>query len=187
VNLKLTEEQQEVVDHTLGPALVFAVAGAGKTTAMVHRIEKLVRENVFPPERILATSFAKSNVNDLKDALRAWPHCRPVEVRTLHSLGLNIVRLAQQEGHLPYLAFGDNDEESGSVDQQLLTLAQGQARQLNMPFVKELDSLDRQDFLDYVGSCKSNLLYADLQTAKLPPTQPFDRRGHEVFLLRFSG
>jgi len=169
VNLKLTKEQQEVVDHTLGTALVFAVAGAGKTTAMVHRIEKLVRENIFPPERILATSFAKSNVNDLKDALRAWPHCRPVEVRTLHSLGLNIVRLAQQEGHLPKLTFGDNDEESGSANQQLLTLAQGQARQLNMPFVEELDSLDRQDFLDYVGSCKSNLLYADLEAAKLPP------------------
>ncbi len=166
--LQLTPEQQEVVDHTLGPALVFAVAGAGKTTAMVHRIEKLVREKIFPPGRILATSFGRSNVRDLQEALRTWPHCRPVEVRTLHSLGFNIIRRAQQEGYLSDLAFGDSYEEPGSGDQQLLNLAQGQARKLNLLFVPELDTLDRQDFLNYVGSCKSNLLYADLKAAKLP-------------------
>lgn len=168
MSLKLTAEQQEVVDHTLGPALVFAVAGAGKTTAMVHRIEKLVREKIFPPGRILATSFGRSNVWDLQEALKTWPHCRPVEVRTLHSLGLNIIRRAQQEGYLSDLAIGDSSEESGSGDQQLLNIAQGQARKLNLPFVPELDTLDRQDFLNYVGSCKSNLLYADLKAAKLP-------------------
>ena len=46
--LNLTEEQAAIVAHDVGPALVFAVAGAGKTTAMVHRIERLVRERVFP-------------------------------------------------------------------------------------------------------------------------------------------
>jgi len=169
VNLRLTEEQQEVVDHTLGPALVFAVAGAGKSTAMVHRIEKLVRENVFLPERILATSFATSNVQDLKNNLRAWSHCQPVDVRTLHSLGLNIIRRAQQHGHLKELTIGDGDDGPASADQQMLSLAQGQAFNRDMSFVKELDSLDRQDFLAYVGTCKSNLQYADLEAAKLPP------------------
>jgi DNA helicase II / ATP-dependent DNA helicase PcrA len=37
MSLTLTDQQQAVVDHPLGPALVFAAAGAGKTTAMVHR------------------------------------------------------------------------------------------------------------------------------------------------------
>ena len=46
-SLTLTEQQQAVVDHPLGPALVFAVVGAGKTTSMVHRIERLVLEGVF--------------------------------------------------------------------------------------------------------------------------------------------
>ena len=39
--LQLTEEQQEIVNHDQGPALVFAVAGAGKTTSMVNRIQRL--------------------------------------------------------------------------------------------------------------------------------------------------
>jgi DNA helicase II / ATP-dependent DNA helicase PcrA len=49
--LQLTPQQQAVVGHEDGPALVFAVAGAGKTTAMVHRIERLVRERRFAPKR----------------------------------------------------------------------------------------------------------------------------------------
>ena len=67
--LQLTDQQQLVVNHDHGPALVFAVAGAGKTTAMVHRIERLVREGVFPAEKILATSFGRANVHDLRREL----------------------------------------------------------------------------------------------------------------------
>ena len=63
--MRLTDQQQIVVNHNDGPALVFAVAGAGKTTAMVHRIERLVREKIFAPEQILATSFGRANVTDL--------------------------------------------------------------------------------------------------------------------------
>ncbi len=81
-----TNEQQQIIDHDLGPALVFAVAGAGKTTTMVRRIERLVRERVFKSERILATSFSKATVNDLKKALSAFPHASPVQVKTLHGL-----------------------------------------------------------------------------------------------------
>jgi len=168
VTLKLTEEQQAVVDHTLGPALVFAVAGAGKTTSMVHRIERLVREGIFRPRRILATSFARSNVQDLQRDLSEWPHCRAVETRTLHSLGLHIIRRAQGQGHLKKLSLNDNILGPGSAAQGILNLAIGQAYKRDMPFVQELDALDRQDFLAYVGSNKSNLQYADLEAANLP-------------------
>lgn len=57
--VNLTDEQQAIVAHNEGPALVFAVAGAGKTTALVHRLERLVREKVFDPRKILANTFSK--------------------------------------------------------------------------------------------------------------------------------
>ncbi|MFQ5421260.1 MAG: UvrD-helicase domain-containing protein, partial [Anaerolineae bacterium] len=95
LDIPLTEQQQAVVDHNEGPALVFAVAGAGKTTAMVHRIERLVREGVFRPGELLATSFGKATVNDLQTSLARWPHCNGVDTRTLHSLGRDIIRQAQ--------------------------------------------------------------------------------------------
>jgi hypothetical protein len=102
-SIQLTDQQQAVVDHNEGPALVFAVAGAGKTTAMVHRIERLVREHIFPAEQILATSFGRANVVDLKRTLAPWPYCRAVDIRTLHSLGLDILRRAQRHGYLTNL------------------------------------------------------------------------------------
>ncbi len=116
----LTEQQQAVVNHNHGPALVFAVAGAGKTTAMVHRIERLVRQELFPPRQILATSFARANVGDLKRALQEWPHCHHVDTRTLHSLGRDIIIRAQKRGYLRQIKLNVPEASGRNVDQRLL-------------------------------------------------------------------
>jgi DNA helicase II / ATP-dependent DNA helicase PcrA len=162
-SIQLTDQQQAVVDHDEGPALVFAVAGAGKTTAMVHRIERLVREHIFPAEQILATSFGRANVVDLKRTLAPWPYCRAVDIRTLHSLGLDILRRAQRHGYLTKLRLSN-----GLDSQQLLNISLAEARRREVPYKRELDTLDRGDFLDYIGFCKGNLWYADLRRANLP-------------------
>jgi len=163
-----TSQQQAVIDHNTGPALVFAVAGAGKTTAMVHRIERLVREGVFPAERILATSFARANVRDLRAAMKQWPHCGRVHLRTLHALGYQILRQAQAQGHVRGLRLGGEDDEEGSGGQAILGKTLTEARRRNVPFKKELDGLDWTDFLAYVGYCKGNLHYSHLERANLP-------------------
>lgn len=164
----LTPQQQAVVTHDHGPALVFAVAGAGKTTAMVHRIERLVREKRFVPTQILATSFGKANVRDLKRAMRHWLHCHQVDTRTLHSLGREVIATAQQQGLVLQLQLNGRDQTTDKLNQQLLNKAIAEARKTNAPFKRELDGLDRQDFLDYVSSCKGNLHYADLERVELP-------------------
>ena len=103
-SLPLTDQQQRIVAHNHGPALVFAVAGAGKTTAMVHRVERLVRERIFAPQRILLSSFNKMAVDDLGRALQRWSHCQAVARLTLHGLGYKIVRDAAQLGRTSRLA-----------------------------------------------------------------------------------
>ena len=176
--IPLTEQQQAVVNHNEGAALVFAVAGAGKTTAMVHRIERLVRDTVFRPGELLATSFGRANVRDLKEAMAQWPHCNGVDSRTLHSLGRDIIKQAQQMGYLRQLQLNGSGE-NGSLDQRLLSNTLAEARRQNVPYKRELDSLDRQDFLDYVGQCKGQLLYADLRKVELPEAA-FDIAGQAV-------
>ncbi|MCO5205822.1 MAG: ATP-dependent helicase [Anaerolineae bacterium] len=163
--MRLTDQQQAVVDHDTGPALVFAVAGAGKTTAMVHRIGRLVSEGVFSAERILATSFGKNNQRDLRQALTRWPACAPVQVSTLHALGRNIVMVARENG---LLTTPQSRHKTGKLDQLVLNIALGEARRRDVPYKRELNGLDRQDFLDYVGRNKGNLAYADLKSAHLP-------------------
>lgn len=162
--VRLTDEQQAIVSHNQGPALVFAVAGAGKTTALVHRLERLVRERVFEPRQVLATSFSRMAVDDLKRALARWPHTQGVQVSTLHALGYRIVRKAASEGFLK-LAEG---KEEGS-EQALLQRTLRRARDLKLSWVSELENLESEDFLSYVGACKGNLQYADLKGAGLPP------------------
>lgn len=167
--ITLTAAQQAVVAHDKGPALVFAVAGAGKTTAMVHRIERLVRDGVFPAGRILATSFGKGNQQDLQQRLAQWPQCRSVGVRTLHALGRGIIARAQRAGYWPNLRLNRGEEGDHDASQHLLGRAIYEARRRVEPYAPELETLDRQDFLSYVDACKGNLLYADLQAADLPP------------------
>ena len=164
----LTSEQQAVVQHATGPALVFAVAGAGKTTAMVHRIERLVRDGLTPANRILATSFGRANVQDLRRALRPFPHCAAVDVRTLHALGRDIIVQAQRMGLEPHLRLNRRHTPQISAEQQLLSFALAEARRQDVAYKRELDGLDRQDFLDYVDQCKGNLQFASLEGIDLP-------------------
>jgi DNA helicase-2/ATP-dependent DNA helicase PcrA len=162
----LTDEQRAIVAHDYGPALVFAVAGAGKTTAMTYRIERLVREKVFPARALLATSFSKASVRDIKQALARWPHCAAVPVQTLHAVGWGLLRLAQRRGHLPELALSSEED---NLESQLLGRVLSRAWREKVSYAPELEELDRQDFLTYVGVMKANLWYANLDEAKLPP------------------
>ncbi len=163
----LTDEQRAIVAHTHGPALVFAVAGAGKTTAMTWRIERLVREGVFPARAILATSFSKASVRDIQLALARWPHCAGVQVQTLHSVGWNILKAARRRGHLPDLVLA---REEDNAEGHILTQTLSRAWREKVPYAAELETLDRQDFQTYVGVCKANLRYADLVRVALPPS-----------------
>ena len=163
------------MNHNSGPALVFAVAGAGKTTAMVHRIERLVRESHARPNQILATSFGKANIDDLKTTLARWPHCARVDCRTLHSLGYRLIKKAQRMGYLSDLKLTSNQDK---ITQRLLNQTLTAARKQNAGYARELDGLDRQDFLDYVGACKGNLAYADLTSVSLP--EPFAKAARQA-------
>ena len=61
----LTDEQRAVVDHGEGPALVYAVAGAGKTTSMVYRIQALVRDRGV--ERVAMLKYGIDDIRLLYD------------------------------------------------------------------------------------------------------------------------
>ncbi len=168
--LPLTEEQRAVVNHNQGPALVFAVAGAGKTTAMVHRIERLVREQIFPASAILATSFSRATVADLRNALKAWPACRGVNTATLHAVGYRVVQKAVREGLIDDLRLQeDQNNQAGNnannPERLLLhrTLARARQERLDVPA-----HFDETDFLSFVGLCKGNFRYPGVFPKGLP-------------------
>lgn len=165
--VQLTTQQRAIVAHNHGPALVFAVAGAGKTTAMAHRIRRLVQERIFAPSQMLATTFNRSAAEELRTRVGADADCAQVEIRTLHSLGGAIIASAAQRGYLPYLkakAFTQID----AATETLLNKTLAVARSRKVAYSEELNHFDRQRFLTTLGIWKGRLAYADRSQADLP-------------------
>lgn len=93
-----TAEQRQIIEHTSGHGLVFAVAGAGKTTTMVQRILHLVRQAQVRPVRILACTFSREAARTIEERLARHPEASGVTVCTLHALASAVLREAVRLG-----------------------------------------------------------------------------------------
>ena len=162
----LTPEQEAIVAHTDGPALVFAVAGAGKTTSMVHRIRALVEQGANP-KRILASSFSRSTVGDLKRGL-AGLGVEGVQCRTLHSLGRSFIAEAEQRGHRPRRL------SNGEVDPASMARILAAKARTQLAMERSIDTsalgIAQSDVEDQISAWKTRLAYAHLDTENLPDT-----------------
>lgn len=101
----LTSEQQSVVQHDLlQPAKVIAVAGAGKTTTLISRIEFLLSQGV-EASHIGVFMFNKSAQEEFSERLsqRLIPvgFSRIPSVMTFHAFGMKFCRRLEQQNWLP--------------------------------------------------------------------------------------
>lgn len=91
----LNPEQRRVVTHHLGALLVGAIAGSGKTTALVSRIAYLYLQHGVAPKRVLAVTFSKKAAEEMTLRLaRLLPGevVGDARVGTFHSLGYQFLR-----------------------------------------------------------------------------------------------
>lgn len=87
---KLDPKQLIAVKSLEGIVKVLAPAGSGKTKTLINRIINLINHGANP-ERILAVSFNKKAMLEMKQRLATFS-INDVDVRTLHSLGYQIIR-----------------------------------------------------------------------------------------------
>ena len=67
----LTDEQEQAVGRRSEPLLLAAGAGSGKTSVLVERFVRAVREDGVAPGRILAITFTERAAGELRERVRA--------------------------------------------------------------------------------------------------------------------
>ncbi len=92
----LNPPQKSAVLHSLGPLLIVAGAGAGKTKTLTHRILRLIDSGV-PPHQILAVTFTNKAAQEMRDRVRtllggSTSKSSEPFIGTFHSLGVHILR-----------------------------------------------------------------------------------------------
>ncbi len=100
--LELDPAQEAAVNRPLGPALVVAGPGTGKTAVLALRIARLVRDGL-EPRAILALTFTNKAAGELRERLGrslGEKMARAVTAATFHSFCLSVLRERSAEASL---------------------------------------------------------------------------------------
>jgi DNA helicase-2/ATP-dependent DNA helicase PcrA len=84
----LDEQQRQAAEALLGPVVLLAGAGTGKTRAITHRIAYGVATGAYSPGRVMALTFTARAAGELRSRLRALG-AGGVSARTFHASALS--------------------------------------------------------------------------------------------------
>ncbi len=122
----LNEQQQDAVKHFLGPALVIAGAGSGKTKTVVHRVAYLLAEREVYPSEVLAVTFTNKAAAEMKERLQAMvgAAAKDLWVSTFHSAALRVLRrYGERVGLKSGFVVYDDDDQRVLIKEVLATLS----------------------------------------------------------------
>ena len=88
MSVTFNQRQLQAIEHVHGPMLVVAGAGTGKTSVLVERIARLMRDGHARPEEILALTFADNAANEMSARVRqalAGVNCAGLRAMTFHA------------------------------------------------------------------------------------------------------
>lgn len=90
----LDPDQRAAAGSGVGPLLIIAGPGTGKTRTLTHRVAHLVTERGVPPEQCLAITFTRRAAEEMAERLAALvpDHAPRLTIATFHSLGVRILR-----------------------------------------------------------------------------------------------
>ncbi len=99
----LNEEQRAAVTAPLGPVLVLAGAGSGKTRVLTHRAAWLILENGVSPHGLMAVTFTNKAAAEMRGRIESLLNV-PADalwIGTFHGLSHRMLRRHWREARLP--------------------------------------------------------------------------------------
>jgi DNA helicase-2/ATP-dependent DNA helicase PcrA len=99
----LNEEQRAAVSAPIGPVLVLAGAGSGKTRVLTHRAAWLILEHGVSPHGLMAVTFTNKAASEMRGRIEGLLSM-PVEalwIGTFHGLSHRMLRRHWREARLP--------------------------------------------------------------------------------------
>ena len=112
---ELNEPQLQAVAHTVGPLIVFAGAGSGKTRTITYRIANLLASGT-PPYRILAVTFTNKAAGEMRERLEklGGEVTRDLFIGTFHSVCARLLRRHHAAVGLGrnFVIYNDSDQKA---------------------------------------------------------------------------
>src|SRR3989344_1056451 len=159
----LNDKQRAAVTAPLGPVLVLAGAGSGKTRALIYRIAYLISEKLFKPDDILALTFTNKAAGEMKERISRILNIESgisnrnskfqipnssLTMGTFHSVCVRILRQDIEKlaaGYSRNFTIYDSDDSLKLIKQ--ITLEMGLSEHFRP-----------QVFSYYIGACKNKLI-----------------------------
>lgn len=114
--MELDRAQRLVADHQLGPMLVLAGPGSGKTASITGRSARLITDGMNP-ENLLSVTFSKKAANEMRDRLAEQTDVGLAElasIHTFHALGDKIMKMNPSDcGREPGYTILDEADQRG--------------------------------------------------------------------------
>ena len=139
--------QREAIEHVHGPMLVVAGAGTGKTSVLVNRIARLVKEGHAQPEEILALTYTKNSAAELGERVGALVGKAGVHTATFHDYCLDLLKRSKKD-------FGVLDEAD------LWIYLRRRLRDLHLEYFVRAANVGEflRDLLNFLSRCHDELV-----------------------------
>ncbi len=143
-------DQQSAIDHVSGPMMVLAGAGTGKTTVLIQRIARLIREGHARAHEILALTYTNNAASEMVDRVR----------RELRDFDLKGLEVCTFHAYCNNLLIRSKNNFDVLDDKQLWVFIRRHIRDLHLNyFVKAANTAKfLDDLLDFIRRCHDELV-----------------------------
>jgi DNA helicase-2/ATP-dependent DNA helicase PcrA len=119
----LNQQQQQAVSAPLGPVLVLAGPGSGKTRVLTHRLAYLIRQHDASPSTVVAVTFTNKAAREMEGRvarLLGGGHTR-LELGTFHAMAARMLRREADELPIDRQFVIYDSDDQGSLVKRALT------------------------------------------------------------------